>query len=58
MTAEIQVMVTFTVGENLDRELFLESLEAACMDMLHDKDKDWMAVNWMDFVKYAGMRIT
>jgi len=57
MTKEIQVVVTFTVGENLDRELFLESFEAACMDMLYDKGQDWMAVNWMDFVNYARMRI-
>ena len=58
MTKQIQVITTFDVGENLDEELFLESFEAACLDMLYDKDKYWMKINWMDSVLYTGMRIT
>lgn len=57
MTKQIQVITTFNVGENLDEELFLESLEAACLDLLYDKSKLWMKVNWMDSVLYIGMRI-
>ena len=54
---KIQVVMTFVVGENLDKDLFLESLEAACMDMLFDKDRDWMVANWIDSVEYTGMNI-
>ena len=57
MAEEIRVVITFAAGEKVDRELFLESLEAAVMDMLYDKDRYWMVVNWNDSVKYTGMGI-
>ena len=51
-TKQIHVVVTFAVEETLDTELFLESVEAACTDMLHDVNEEGMRMNWFGFAKF------
>jgi len=48
---QLQIYANFAVGDNLDEELFLETMEAAVKDILFDVDDEWMKINWGDLVE-------
>lgn len=49
---QIQITAIFDIGDNVDSDLLLESVEAACGDMLYDKDAEDQRLNWGDFVRF------
>jgi len=54
---QIKITVTFDVGDVADKELLLESVEAACGDMLYHKDLEDQRSNWGDMVRFNNVCI-
>ena len=46
----VRVIADFHVGDDLDPELLLETMEVAISDVLYEKDKEWMVSNFGDVV--------
>ncbi|MBE3101247.1 MAG: hypothetical protein IMZ47_03140 [Firmicutes bacterium] len=55
---QIQITSTFVAGDGVDPDLLLESVEAACMDMIYDKDALDQRANWGDTVKFIQASLT
>jgi len=54
---QVQILANFTVGDDLDEELLLESMEAAIKDVLFDVDVHWMNINWNDLVQSVEVNL-
>lgn len=47
---QVQILANFAVGDKLDEELLLETMEAAMRDILFDMDVEAMKASWYDLV--------
>lgn len=54
---QVRILANFAVGNELDEELLLESIEAAIRDVLFDVDDQWMRINWDDIVQSVEVSI-